>query len=254
MIRLELTQIKNTFKVGDPCPAFEPNVVEDTLFLENGVPIGFYLSSLPEPLVSYVELANAEFRSKRVPKSTMTRSTGGVEQYSTIIGGIPPKPHLRRNYPSISSVHRTRSAANFIKAMLLTCRESEALIQKILPEQYETQKRLIQEYTPEQYRFGSLFTSSISNYNIPANFHIDRANIKGAVNVIINKRLSASGGHLHVPDYGATIASKDNSILVYPAWKSMHGVTPIVPESKSGYRNSLVFYPLAGFRRFKGDQ
>ena len=82
MNRLEMKQVKHSFKVGDECPDFEPNIVEDTIFLENGVPIGFYLSSLAKTLESYVELANAEFRSKRVPKSIMRRSTGGVEQYS----------------------------------------------------------------------------------------------------------------------------------------------------------------------------
>lgn len=251
MNRLELKQIKHKYKAGDACPDFEPNIVEDTLFLENGIPIGFYVSSLPDKLRAYVDIANKEFRSKRVPKSTMKRSTGGVEQYSTIIGAIPRKPHMRRNYTSMSSVHKVRSANAFIKAMMLICRESESLIRDIMPEQYEQQARLIQEYAPRRYQFGKLFTSSISNYNISADFHQDRANIEGAVNVIINKRMSANGGHLHVPDYGLTIASSDNSLLVYPAWKSLHGVTPITPTNKGGYRNSLIFYPLKGFAREK---
>jgi hypothetical protein len=34
------------------------------------------------------------------------------------------------------------------------------------------------------------------------------------------------------------------------AWKNVHGVTPIVPTSKDGYRNSLVFYPLKAFKNY----
>ena len=100
----------------------------------------------------------------------------------------------------------------------------------------------------EEWRFGNLFTSSISNYNISAPFHRDNANIKGAVNVIICKKHNSKGGDLHVPDYGATIGQQDNSILVYPAWRNLHAVTPILPTYEDGYRNSLIFYPLKAFK------
>jgi len=51
-----------------------------------------------------------------------------------------------------------------------------------------------------------------------------------------------------VPDYGATFEQADNSMLVYPAWRNVHGVTPIIPTSDDGYRNSLIFYPLKAFK------
>jgi hypothetical protein len=101
---------------------------------------------------------------------------------------------------------------------------------------------------PKEWRFSKMFTSSISNYNIPAPFHRDNANIQGCVNVIIAKKNNATGGNTTVPDYGATMDSCDNSMLVYPAWRNVHGVTPIVPTAEGGYRNSLVFYPLKSFK------
>jgi len=67
--------------------------------------------------------------------------------------------------------------------------------------------------------------------------------------VIITKRLNAKGGNLYVPDYGAVMDSADNSMLVYPAWKNIHAVTPIIPLHEGGYRNSLVFYPLKAFKK-----
>jgi hypothetical protein len=183
----------------------------------------------------------------------MKRSSGlhdtekAVLQYSTIIGSIPPKPMMRRPYASISSVHSIKTAQTFIKAMYLLAKESEKLIKEILPKQYEQQLQLFKE-VGDKWKFGDLFTSSISNYNISAPFHRDAGNIVGAVNVIICKKQNSKGGDLHIPDYGATIGQQDNSILVYPAWRNMHGVTPILPTHEGGYRNSLVFYPLKAFK------
>ncbi len=77
--------------------------------------------------------------------------------------------------------------------------------------------------------------------------HRDNLNVKGTVNAIICKRRNATGGYLHVPDYGATFGQPDGSLLVYPAWRNMHGVTPIRETHKGGYRNSLIWYALDAF-------
>lgn len=260
MKRIDLEQIEHSVKIGDQCPAIEPNVTEDCIFYADGEPIGFFMRKMPEKACKLADAANAEFKSKNVPKSLMDRISSvkgkfkntatnigqGVEQMSAIIGSIPPKPMVRRPYPSISSVHQIKSAQTFIKAMLLLAKESEKLIADILPEQYQRQKELFSK-VGDEWKFGNLFTSSISNYNISAPFHRDTGNIVGAVNVIITKRRNSKGGNLNIPDYGATIDQCDNSILVYPAWRNVHGVTPIEPTYEGGYRNSLVFYPLKAF-------
>jgi hypothetical protein len=254
MKRVELIKVEHNVKIGDQCEYIEPNVTEDCIFYSDGEPIGFYMTKMPEKMCKLADLANAELRSKNVPKTVMDRKTplgNGeylvVSQYSAILGGCPPKPHMRRPYPSISSVHSAKSAQTFIKAMLLLAKESEQLIKEILPKQYDEQVKLFED-VPTKWKFGNLFTSSISNYNISAPFHKDNANIIGAVNVIICKKLNSNGGDLHIPDYKATIGQQDNSILVYPAWKNVHGVTPILPIKEGGYRNSLVFYPLKAFK------
>ena len=259
MNKIDLIQLEHQTKIGDVCGHIEPNVTEDTLFLMDGEIIGFYLKDISkhsEKLSNFINIANTELRSKKVPKSLMKRSSGlhssenEVLQYSTIIGSVPPKPHMRRPYPTISSVHNVPTAKTFIKAMLLACKESEELIKKYAPNVFEKQLKLIEDNVPKKYRFGRLFTSSISNYNISAPFHRDNGNIQGCVNVIIAKKKDATGGNTTVPDYGATVDSCDNSMLVYPAWRNVHGVTPIVPNKKDGYRNSLVFYPLKAFKKY----
>jgi hypothetical protein len=263
MKRIDLTPIPHSRKIGEACEYIEPNITEDCIFYADGVAIGFYLTKMPDKMCKLADLANAEFRSKNVPKSLLERSDvfskvykegmtraeakkKGTVQMSSIIGSIPPKPHMQRPYPSRSSVHSVKSAETFIKAMLMLAKESEQLIKEVLPEQYEQQSKLFEE-VGSQWKFANLFTSSISNYNISAPFHRDTGNIVGAVNVIICKKNNSKGGDLHIPDYNATIGQKDNSILVYPAWRNVHGVTPIIPTHEGGYRNSLVFYPLKAF-------
>ncbi|MBM3417693.1 MAG: hypothetical protein FJY17_02065 [Bacteroidetes bacterium] len=254
MKKINLIQQQHNVQIGDICGHIEPNVKEDSIFYFDGEPIGFYIKEIQGKLKQYIEIANTELLSDRVPKSEMRRSSGlmdssaEVKQYSTIIGSCPPKPHMRRPYPSMSSVHQVKSAQTFIKAMLLACKEAEEVVREITPNIFERQKNIIETNIPAKWRFGRLFTSSISNFNIPAPFHRDAGNLEGCVNVIIAKKENATGGNTTVPDYGATLDSSDNSMLVYPAWRNVHGVTPIVPLKEGGYRNSLVFYPLKAFK------
>jgi hypothetical protein len=249
---IELEAQPHEVKVGQECGHIEPNVTEDSLFVADGKVIGFYLRSMGERANQLAKLCDVELRSKRVPKGTMKRSSGFADhehevlQYSTILGAVPPKPHMKRNYATISSVHSSKTAQNFVKGMVLLAKEAEQLIKEIAPEVWKTQMELMAG-VKEQWRLTDMYTSSISNYNISANYHMDAANVVGSVNVIITKRNNSKGGNLNLPDYGATVDQCDNSILVYPAWRNIHGVTPIVPTHKGGYRNSLVFYSLKHF-------
>ena len=253
MKKIKLDLIKHGVKVGDICGPIQPNVTEDCYFEAEGEIIGFYLKDIGacNPRMAEVAaLADFEFRSDRVPKSEMRRSSGlfskenEVKQYSTILGYCAPKPHMRRNYATMSSVHSHASARTFLKAMLMLCRMGEDLIRDLAPGIYEQQRAIIAREVPQKWRFSELFTSSISNFNIAAPYHRDTANLPGCVNIIIAKKKDAEGGHTTVPDYGATVNSCDNSMLVYPAWRNVHGVTPIEVLRPGGYRNSLVFYPL----------
>jgi len=252
MDRINLTPVKHNVQIADKCPAVDPNVIEDSVFWDGTTPMGFYIKKMPQKLSELVNLANFEFLSDRVPKSGMNRTSGEngtsakLQQFSTIIGAVPPRPHMKRPYPSISSVHGVKSARNFIKAMLLVANECERVIAEIQPEILEIQRNAVKD-VDERFKFGNLFTSSISNYNISAPFHQDNGNIRNTYNVIITKRYNSTGGSLFVPDYNACIEQADLSMLVYPAWRNVHGVTPIKTIGENGYRNSLVFYALKAF-------
>lgn len=259
MNRIDLQRVEHNIKKGQQCPQHTPNVSSDCTLYEDGELVGFFIKELPSKAKALADIANHELRSDRVPKAVMerkerigTRPDGTgiydvVQQYSTIIGSIPPKPHMRRVYASRSSVHAVPTTKTFVKAMMALMNQCELIYRDIMPETAQEQERLVREI-PEKWRFGKLFTSSISNYNISAPYHTDNANIKGSCNFIITKRNNSKGGNLHVPDYDATFDQCDYSLLVYPAWRNMHGVTPITTTQDGGYRNSLVFYALQSLK------
>lgn len=255
MKTVELNRVNHGVKIGDIPKELPPTLFEDSLFVENGEEVGFYIAKIPEKLQKLVDIADYELNSKRVPKSEMKRSSGlrdeamDVRQYSCIIGSIPPKPHMRRSYATKSSVHAVDSARTFVKAMTIAGIESLKIVEAVSPKLHKVHKDAVESRVPEKWRFAELFTSSISNYNISAPVHQDHLNVKGALNVIITKRRNSTGGNLYIPDYETTLNSADNSMLVYPAWRNMHGVTPIVPTHNGGYRNSLVWYALDSFSK-----
>jgi len=267
MKTLKLKQAEHKTKIGKDCPYYEPNVKEDSLLELDGEVIGFYINDVnkySKKLTQLIAIANKEFRSDNVPKSLLERSdvfqkvykqgmtrkeakATGVVQMSSILGSVAPKPHMRRPYPTISAVHRDKKAQTFVKAMWGACLEAEQIVKTLTPHLYKRQQELFED-VKDEWKFGTMYTSSISNFNISAPFHRDTGNLTETVNIILTKRNNANGGCLNVPDYNLTFEQADNSMLVYPAWKNVHGVTPIKQISEDGYRNSLIFYPLKAFK------
>ena len=154
---------------------------------------------------------------------------------------------MRRVWGGRSQVHTHKSANIFIKAMLKAGKIGMGLVSHYVPSVHRVHLEAVARRLPSQWRFTPYFSSTISNCNIAAPIHQDHANVKGAVNLIVTKRQNSEGGNLYVPDYDACFDQSNNSLLVYPAWRNMHGVTPIVPTHQGGYRNSHVWYALDSF-------
>jgi len=266
MQTVELIQVDHERKQGSDCEYIAPNVFESCYLKEGDEIVGAYIKDASElfpRLSKLMAVANREFLSKRVPKTPLKRSDvmqkkwnegltykeavkAGTVQESTIIGSVPARKLMRRDYHNRSAVHAVESAQTFIKAMLLASKEIDSAMATVLPEQHKVHKEAL-EGVDEEWRFGDLFTSSISNFNISAPFHTDRSNIKGTLNAIYTHRHNSTGGSLYVPDYDACFEMPTGSLLFYPAWRNMHAVTPIVPLHDGGYRNSLVFYAIKAF-------
>ena len=183
MKTIKLEQVEHNIKIGKECPYYEPNVKEDCFLEVDGEIIGFYIKDVTKyskKLTALIAIANKEFRSDNVPKAEMSRGPQGnkkdklkrqiegkdlVTQYSTILGSRAPKPHMRMPYPSITPVHREPKAQTFIKAMWGACLEAEKIIKKLTPHIYKRQVEVFED-VKKQWRFGNIYTSSISNFNI----------------------------------------------------------------------------------------
>ena len=201
---ITLTPNDSGLKIGDTVPSIEPNIHDSCILADrDGTHVGLFLTNLPKDLVNLVNIADIELRSKRVPKSDMRRSSGlhnqaaEVKQYSTILGSCPPKPHMRRPYPSRSSVHGVTSAKTFCRVMSAAGIRAFELLRSNAPQVVEGHLKAIKTRVPQHWSFSKHFTSTISNCNISAAVHQDHANVKGAINIIITKRRNSTGGNLH---------------------------------------------------------
>ena len=86
MNKIELTLIEHDIKVGMTCDYKTANITEDTLFMDNGELVGFYLKDLNQwssRATKLLSVANNEFLSDRVPKSMMSRSDAMTNDNAT---------------------------------------------------------------------------------------------------------------------------------------------------------------------------
>jgi hypothetical protein len=91
------------------------------------------------------------------------------------------------------------------------------------------------------------WTSGVVNWLSPLPYHYDRNNLDAwsAMPVI---RRGVRGGHLHVPEYGLTLACRDGDVVYFAGYDLMHGVTPLRRVEDDGYRVSAVYYAMRGLR------
>jgi len=117
-----------------------------------------------------------------------------------------------------------------------------------LPEVYEHDYQTVQSVLPEwRMTEDALWTSGVINQSSALPYHRDGSNFDtwSAMPVL---RRGMDGGHLHMPEYGITINCRDGWSLWFNGAALVHGVTPMKPRVKDGYRYSIVFYAKRGMK------
>jgi hypothetical protein len=61
-------------------------------------------------------------------------------------------------------------------------------------------------------------------------------------------RHQMAGGHLHIPEYGFVVGCRDGWQVSFYGRGLVHGVTPMHPKMRGGYRVSVVYYSLRGMK------
>lgn len=92
---------------------------------------------------------------------------------------------------------------------------------------------------------GTPWTSGIINRTSPLPYHLDRNNLP-IWNAMVVIRRQMAGGFFHVPEMGVALECRDGDACFFPAYRVVHGVTPMRRKRPEGYRYSAVWYSVAG--------
>ncbi len=117
-----------------------------------------------------------------------------------------------------------------------------------LPEVFEHDMNELSQVLPEwRMTEDNLWTSGVINQASALPYHRDGSNFDtwSAMPVL---RRGMDGGNLHMPEYGITINCRDGWALWFNGYAYVHGVTPMSPRAKDGYRYSIVFYAKRGMK------
>jgi hypothetical protein len=117
-----------------------------------------------------------------------------------------------------------------------------------LPEVFENDMKQLEQVLPEwRMTEDALWTSGVINQASALPYHRDGSNFDtwSAMPVV---RRGMDGGNLHMPEWDITINCRDGWALWFNGHAHVHGVTPMSPRAKDGYRYSIVFYAKRGMK------
>jgi len=226
--------------VGDKVVDKEPNMNEAGIYrdAETGEAVLVY-APYPEPTT------NLRQKVLGVTYSTTLRA-GGSRNVSRIFGMNTRSTVLRRESCAPSSM-----AMDHPDVQMELNRTAIVLglyLRDVLPEVYEHDYQAVDAVLPEwRMTEDALWTSGVINQSSALPYHRDGANFDtwSAMPVI---RRGMDGGHLHMPEYDITINCRDGWTLWFNGYRYVHGVTPMKPRTKDGYRYSIVFYAKRGMK------
>ena len=226
--------------VGETVQDIEPNVHEAGIYrdADTGVAILVY-APYPVPVTALRRaVLNTEY-------STTLRASG-TRNNSRVFGFTNRSAVLQRE-----SCTPTSLAWESPEAQMTLNDTADVLanyLRENLPEVFEHDYQQIQQVLPEwRMTEDALWTSGVINQSSALPYHRDGSNFDtwSAMPVI---RRGIDGGHLHMPEYDITINCRDGWALWFNGFAYVHGVTPLKPRTKDGYRYSIVFYAKRGMK------
>jgi hypothetical protein len=100
------------------------------------------------------------------------------------------------------------------------------------------------EGVPRDFRLRDTpFTSGNLNKNSSLAYHLDKGNARDAWSAMVVVRERVTGGHLVLPEFGASLELVDGACLLFDGQSTWHGLTPVVAQP-GGYRFSVVYFSL----------
>jgi len=239
-IKRVLTKEQADEVVGEKVEASEPNVNEAGIYrdAETGEAILVY-APYPAPVTP---LRKAVLDTNY---STTLRASG-TRNVSRTFGFTNRSAVLQREACTPTSL-----AWESPEAQITLNETAEVLgdyLRDELPEVFLHDKKELEQVLPEwRMTEDALWTSGVINQSSALPYHRDGSNFDtwSAMPVV---RRGMDGGHLHMPEYDITINCRDGWALWFNGYAYVHGVTPMKPRAKDGYRYSIVFYAKRGMK------
>ena len=184
------------------------------------------------------------------PRGTLPKSErlSGIGSNNLMIGNISPNALYKRYAAKVAPVHIDNARTG---QLFLDCAASMwQMFQDVLPVEAQRHAQLTTDALHNDWLLnGTPFSSGICNNSSVLPYHKDQGNIKDAWSMMLCLRNKMNGGALHLPEYGVSFAIADLSLLLFCGQKIVHGVTPLLPQSKEAYRFTIVFYTKTQLRK-----
>jgi len=169
-----------------------------------------------------------------------SRRTAGLPQRSVVYGALP-RLAVRNDFCRHTAA--SHKSPELYERALLVAQGIAAAYRAVMPAQYAAHEQAIDGVLPAWRMPDTPFTAINFNENFAIPFHRDSANTRDvASNVVI-------GGQLVLPEWGAALAMRHGSLVIFHGYSVMHGVTPIKRIRSDGYRCSIVAYSLGEMAR-----
>lgn len=236
-----MTADEATLLVGSEVDDLTPTVTTATVALDE---------TTREPVYAYLPLGDvADLRAavRGISYSEAMRAATGLRNRSRVFGYAPRRPVRLLENCNDTSLNRERPEV--ARVLDLWADRLLDLLGQIDPALVLDAHRELAAVLPDWRLDGgrSIWTSGIINRASQLPYHRDSFNFPtwSAMPVV---RRGMTGGHLNLPEYGATIACRDGWGVFFGGWNLVHGVTPMRQTAPDGYRYSVVYYSLRGMK------
>ncbi len=237
--QLDRTEAKEY--LGETVTWREPNLNEAGIYrdAETGEAVMLY-APYPE---NTTELRRAVFSTEM--GSTLRQATGNGNR-SRVFGFTTRNVFTQKEACRPTSLSYENPTAQ--RTMNQTATALGAYLKDQLPEVYEVDFQQAEAVLPEwRMTEDSLWTSGVINQSSQLPYHVDAANFDTWSAMPILRR-GMDGGHLHLPEYDITVNCRDGWAVWFNGYRYVHGVTPMKPRQKDGYRYTIVFYAKRGMK------
>ena len=235
-----LTKEEANGVVGDTVISIEPNVSEAGIYRDRATGEAILVYAPYPAKVTGLRKAVLETQYSTTLRASGTRNN------SRVFGFTNRSAVLQRE-----SCTPTSLAWESPEAQMTLNDTAEVLgdyLRQQLPEVFDHDLGEVSQVLPEwRMTEDALWTSGVINQSSALPYHRDGSNFDtwSAMPVI---RRGMDGGNLHMPEFGITINCRDGWALWFNGYAHVHGVTPLSPRSKDGYRYSIVFYAKRGMK------